>query len=197
MANKPRILVALTCQRYIFASTATCLLDAIMRTQRHYEVAFHTEMACDVVAARNRCVLAAQKAGATHILFVDYDMHFPNDAIENILAHDKDIVGAAYNFRSDPPRSTAVVLGTEGHVSPDELPKDIFKAETLGAGFLLIKMSVFDTLKQPWFMWGYKADGTLLYGEDTYFCQHAIKEAGFDVWGDPTLNVKHIGEQLF
>lgn len=195
--QKPRILIALTSQRFLFTRTAASLIQAMMDAQRSYEVAFHFEMACDIVSARNRCVLKAQEANATHILFIDYDMYFPPDTIEKLLTWDKDIIGAAYNFRSDDLKSTAVPLTSPSQVHPDTLPNEPFKCECLGAGVLLINMSVFDKLSKPWFMFGYKEDGTMLYGEDTYFCQRAIKDAGLEVWADPTLHVKHIGEQLY
>jgi len=187
--NKPKVLVALTSQRYIFSRTAFCLIQAAMN-HPDYDFDFYMEMGCEIASARNRIVYTARERKCTHILFVDYDMYFPPTAISKLLAHDKDIIGAAYNFRKDPPQNTAVPV--------EEAKEDaIYKCQALGAGLLLIKTSVFDTFKGPWFMFGHNDKGELHYGEDTYFCQRAINEAGLDVWADPTLQVKHIGEQLF
>jgi hypothetical protein len=190
MANKkPLVLIGLACQRFVFARTVFSLMGAI--ADRDYDIIFTTEMCCDIAAGRNRLAAQAKERGATHLLFVDYDMYFPPDTISRLLKHDKDIVGAAYNKRKDPPESTAVPV-------EEPAPSDkLFKCQALGTGLLLIKMSVFDTFKSPWFMFGYKEDGSMLYGEDTYFCQHAIKKGGLDVWADPTLGVKHIGEALY
>lgn len=196
---KPKVLVALAAQRVIFARCAHSLIQAAMNSS-DFEFDFYMEMGCDIASARNRSVAAAKERGATHLLFVDYDMYFGPQTISKLLAHDKDIVGAAYNFRNEPPkppRSAAVPFDGNTFVSPDEVPKEPFKCQVIGAGMLLIKMSVFDTFKGPWFMFGYDEKGELHYGEDTYFCQRAIKEGGLDVWADPTLSVKHIGEQLF
>lgn len=190
MANKPKILVALTCQRFVFSRTTFSLIQAALNA-KGYVFDFYMEMGADIASSRNRVVQAARTRGATHLLFVDYDMYFPPDAIAKLLAADKDIIGAAYNFRKDPPQSTAVPVDEP---SPTDKP---YKCQALGAGLLLIKMNVFEKLKQPWFMFGYTEKGELYYGEDTYFCQRAIKECGFDVWADPTLNVKHLGEYLY
>ena len=194
--NKPKVLVALTSQRYIFSRTAFLLIKAAL-DHADYEFDFYMELGCEIASARNRTVHTARERNCTHVLFVDYDMYFPPSAISKLLAEDKDIIGAAYNRRDEDLKSTAVPVGMTAAPHPRELPTEPFKCECLGAGLLLIKTSVFDKFPGPWFMFGYQSDGTLSYGEDTYFCQRAIKEAGFDVWADPTLHVKHIGEQLF
>ena len=168
--------------------------------KKDWDFDFHLEMGCDIVASRNRIVHVARERGATHLLFVDYDMYFPPHTITRLLKQDKDIIGAAYNFRGNgESKNTAIPITQTDvkHPHPDELPKEPFKCHCLGTGLLLIKMSVFDAFKGPWFMMGYNEKGDLHFGEDTYFCQRAIKEAGLEVWADPTLGVRHIGEQLF
>ena len=199
--TETHILVGLTGQRYIFTRAAGCLLQAAVEAPSFgYKINFALEMGCEIASSRNRLAqMALDKEGVTHLLFVDYDMQFPPGTIKKLLDHDKDIVGASYNYRNEPPKppkSTAIPEGVEGTIQPDDLPKVPFKCETLGTGLLLIKTSVLKKLKQPYFMWGFGANGELRYGEDTFFCQIA-KRAGFEVWADPTLEVKHIGEQLF
>ena len=196
MANKPRVLVALTSQRMIFSRTAFSLVESALAS-KDYIFDFYLEMGADIASSRNRIVYAAQERKCSHLLFVDYDMYFPPTAIPKLIEADKDIIGAAYNFRSEDVRSTAVPVGVGKQVHPDELPKEPFKAEAMGAGLLLIKMHVFDKIKAPWFMFGYNAKGEMHFGEDTYFIQRALNEAKLEAWADPTLRVKHIGEQLF
>lgn len=183
----------------MFSRTAHCLIQAAVNAH-DFVFDFYLDLACDVASARNRAVAVARERNATHMMFVDYDMYFGPSVISKLLARDKDIIGAAYNFRNEPPKppKVAVVpLSGELFMSPDEVPKEPFKCQVLGTGMMLIKMSVFDKFSIPWFMWGYDEKGELRYGEDTYFCQRAIKEGGVELWADPTLGVKHIGEQLF
>lgn len=187
--TKPKVLVALTGQRYIFSRTAFCLIQ-MAALAKDYEFDFHMEMGCEIASSRNRMVQVARDRGCTHLLFVDYDMYFAPDTVSKLLKRDKDIIGATYNTRGDGSRPTAIPLTEASTTEP-------FKCETLGTGLLLIKVGVFDKLASPWFLFGYKEDGTLLYGEDTYFCQTAKNKASLDIWADPTLGVKHIGEQLF
>lgn len=194
MAKKHKVLVALTGQRYIFSRTAFSLINAALKAD--YEFVYHQEMGCEIASMRNRIAKKALEINATHLLFVDYDMYFSPEAIDALLRHDKDIVGATYNFRSEKLKSTAVPLEAEGQVHPDELPKELFKCAAIGTGLLLIKTEVFRKMPAPWFMFGYTESGDLLYGEDTFFAQMAIK-ADFDVYADPTLNVKHVGEAMY
>ena len=113
-------------------------------------------------------------------------MFFPCDSINRLLKADKDIVGASYNYRKEPVQSTAIAKEGEDTTK-------LFKCEALGAGLLLVKIAVFEKIEPPWFNFGRDKEGLLIQGEDTWFCRKAIGK-GFDVWADPTLGVKHIGE---
>ena len=139
----------------------------------------------------NREVIAelAQKTECTHLLFVDSDMVFPTDAVEKLLAHDKDIIGVNYNMRMFPPTST--VKTKKGETVQDVL----FECDGVATGFMLIKMEVFNKLEKPWFHVGI-LDAKTLEGHDYRFCRLA-REAGFGVWCDPTITIKHIGDYLY
>ncbi len=190
MGNKPKVIIAVACQNTVFAKMACSVIHMCKGLMIDFD--FIMRLGCDIVGSRIWLVKRAKELGGTHILFVDDDMSFltnKENPLKTLLERDKDIIGAAYNFRSLPFKSTAV--DAEG-IRKDEP----YKCKTLGTGFLLIKLDVFDKLPEPWFTFGRKPDGDLAYGEDTYFCQQAIK-AGFDVWCDPTLSVQHIGEYLF
>ncbi len=186
---KRLVFVALTCQRFVFARTVASLIGTFQQS-KDFDYKFYMEMGCEIASSRNRAVAAAKEAGASHLLFVDYDMCFPPDAVSKLLASDKDVIGADYNMRKDPPKSTAIP------VDPDVIKDAPFECQALGTGLMLIKMSVFDKYPSPWFLFGYDDKGELRFGEDTYFCQRA-KQAGCTVFADPTLGTKHIGEQLF
>lgn len=168
---------------------------------RDFDVDMMLRMGCDIIGSRVWLVREAIKRGATHLLFVDHDMYFPPDSIKKLMEQDKDIIGAPYNFRQFPLRSTAVPtdeepINGEYRVDPETLPKETFKVKTLGTGFLLIKLSVFEKIPEPWFLFGRNKEGELVQGEDTFFCAQATK-AGFEIWADPTLGVKHVGDYIY
>lgn len=191
--QKANVMIALPCQRLVFAKAVFSLVHALRKVDFDYD--FLMSMACDIVSSRTELVKQAQNNKGTHILFVDYDMFFPPvgadliSPITKLLEADKDIIGAAYNFRKDPLQSTATPKEGEDTSKP-------FKCEVLGAGLMLIKMGVFEKVQAPWFNFGRDKDGRLVQGEDTYFCRKAI-DAGYDIWADPNLGVKHIGEWEF
>jgi len=61
----------------------------------------------------------------------------------------------------------------------------------MGTGFMLIKTSVFEKMKSPWFVDGEDENGEC-FTEDVEFCRKAHL-AGFDVWCSPTIPIRHIG----
>lgn len=176
------------------AKTLFSLVHTLLMSDINFD--FGLRISCDIIGNRAGLVEQARKVKATHILFVDHDMYFPpmktdkgfESAVTRLLSRDKDIIGVPYNFRSLPLKSTASPI--------EETSDEPYKCNVVGTGLLLIKLSVFDKLEKPYFQFGRNEDSEMVYGEDTYFCQQAIK-AGFDVWADPTIEVKHIGEYLY
>lgn len=192
--QKTKVVVALACQDTIKSKTALSLVCALREVEFDYDVVM--SMGCDLIGSRTRLVRQCQELGATHMLFLDHDMYlFPSpndqgkmeDPITRLVKQDKDVIGAPYNFRSLPLKSTASPLSD---LSDKTQP---YRCNVVATGFLLIKMSVFDKIEKPWFNFGRDENAELVYGEDTFFCQQVIK-AGMDVWADPNVTIKHIGE---
>lgn len=196
MAQKPKVIIAIACQDTIKSKTALSLVKALQQADYDYDMIMN--MGCDLIGSRTRLVRMAIEKGGTHVLFLDHDM-FLNpvnvgdkliDPITQLLSHDKDIVGAPYNFRSLPKKSTAFAL--EGVTDKTGL----FKCFAIGTGFMLIKLSVFDKIAKPWFAFARNEDAEMVYGEDAWLCKQAI-EAGLEVWADGALNIGHLGEYEF
>lgn len=145
---------------------------------------------CDIASNRTWLVKQALERDATHILFVDTDMLFASDALEQLLAREKDIIGVNYNKRQFPlQKVTAYFSDTE------ESETEPFKVGIAGTGLLLINLDVFrnPALDKNWFSFGRNAQGEHVIGEDGWFCNTA-RAAGYDVWVDPVVKVLHLGE---
>ena len=148
---------------------------------------------------RHYIVQQAQQAQCSHLLLLDADMYFTHEALAGLIALDKDIAGAAYNMRQVPLTTTVKFADATGTIvakAAEDIPTVPFPCYSVGFGFTLINLRVFDTLPQPWFYIEHEPDGSLKTGDDVWFCQQAAK-AGYEVWADPTLGVKHIGDWLF
>ena len=185
-----KIAVGVVCPDYIATKTVGTLIS-LMKSDQTLSVII--KQGCYVHKNREDVVLDAQKGGFTHLFFVDADMCFSPLVLQRLLSHDKDIVGGVYHYRRLPKEPVVRFVDENGEPTFKEIPKEPFKCFALGTGCLLIKMSVFDKLKRPWFWFG---DGKNQIGEDLWFCKSA-QESGYEIWADPTIEIGHVGEYIF
>jgi len=144
---------------------------------------------------RDNLVTMAQNNLCSHIFFVDHDMAFNHYTLPMLLGAEKDIVGVMYNYRRLPLETITKFIGKNGETTTkiDQMPGTLFKVAGIGCGCLLIKMSVFNKLTRPYFPMSFDDKGQVTVSEDIGFCEKA-KDAGFDIWCDPTVEVKHYGD---
>lgn len=173
------------------SKTAFSLINTAMQGINIFPIFQYGSYVCE---NRERIVEIAGMNMCSHILFVDDDMSFEPDTLPRLLAHDKDIVGAMYNFRKMPRETVIKFFNENGETvnSIPEIPKELFKVAGLGTGLALIKMEVFDELEPPYFPIERDIEGNMILTEDIGFCEKA-RAKGFDVWIDPTINVSHVG----
>jgi hypothetical protein len=151
--------------------------------------------------SRNMAVENARELKVSHLMFIDGDQTFPGDGVKRLLEHKKDIVGANYNERRFPLRSTVKLMNEQGEmIGGVPIPDTLFKAYGLGMGFCLIDMKIFDKMQAPWFdteVWvNPEGKAELKKTEDIFFCEKA-RAAGIDVWCDPLLQIGHIGQYVY
>lgn len=155
------------------------------------DVRLQMVMSCDVADNRNKLAQYAVDNHFDFIFFLDGDVTFNGDALEKMLKHDKDIVALAYNHRRLPLES--VIRPLDGNINKP-IPKELFEAASCGTGSMLIRTLVFRDIPKPWFDFSYENGERI--GEDVNFCRKARK-AGYKIWVDTTIPVRHIGEYLF
>jgi GT2 family glycosyltransferase len=127
----------------------------------------------------------------THILFLDSDTIPRPRTLEALLVHDKDIVsGVVPICQQGHIKWNVSRFGENSFLSTDnQLPRNLFKAEYVGFGAVLIKFYVLEKMGWPYWRSLYKP-GQRTLGEDLYFCYEARK-AGFDIWVDPKVKCDH------
>ncbi len=163
---------------------------------------------------RSHSVVQAMRNESDYLLFIDDDMTFEKDLLERLLegnkevlgvnSKKKEVIGTAYGIKSLPQNTTVGFLDENGgYKDPSkypafemEMPKEPFKAYFVGTGIMLIDTKVFAKLEKPYFFFETNVDGLTINGEDGYFC-NKCREAGIDVWCDPTIPVGHLGEIEF
>ena len=189
MGNTPRIVIGLPATEMMKSKTAHAI-GAMMLHSADKIIDFLLIQSCDIASSRTWLAKQAVEKGATHLLFVDSDMLFPSDALEQLLAHDKDIIGVEYHKRKFP-------LETVTAYMPDveKSETEPFKVGIAGTGLMLIKTDVFKNpkLDPNWFSFGRNAKGENVIGEDGWF-SNSVRSIGYDVWVDPVVKVLHLGE---
>ena len=181
-----KLAVAIPSTGVIKTKTVESLI-AMLKNFPH-EYYFLSHEGCILHHMRERLVKKAIELECTHLLFVDSDMVFEKDAVLKLLEHDKDIIGANSHRRKLPLEDTVIGIKGEG--------LNIARVESVGAGFMLIKLSIFDFLPEPWFFWESNQNGELITGEDYWFCSLARKH-NFEVWCDLSIKVGHIGDYVY
>lgn len=140
--------------------------------------------------------------GVTHIFFIDNDVVPPVDAIEKLMAHDKDIVVGVTPIYKERPCWSVMEYDPDEKIDNvfkpipyNELPDKMFRAHHFGATTVLIKRRVFESMEYPWYQDMF-APGKLLLGQDLYFTAKA-KYYGFELWCDPNIKCEHIRQAMY
>lgn len=102
---------------------------------------------------RDSVVHYALENKATHVLFIDSDMWFPEYGLMQLLSHKADIVSGMY-FSKQKPYNPIAATAIEGKAAykPIKVWKvGLQEVDAVGGGFLLIRTKVFKRFKAPWF----------------------------------------------
>jgi hypothetical protein len=154
---------------------------------------------------------------ASHLLFVDDDMHFSANLVWDMLQFDKPLVGAFYSKRE----ASGVVVGQVLNDTDtiDNVEKGFLKVKGVGAGVLLIKRQVIDKMisRIPDFVDTTGISGAITWAalkrfggtrllrpfdllpglsEDLSFCKR-WRDLGGEVWANVHHPIGHVGPHDF
>lgn len=162
------------------------------RVYRHY-----------VHVARGMIVKRVLQEKCEYLFLLDDDTIPPLGAIDMLLADDKPVVGAWVRQRMS--NYYPMIMreekednsGLVGLIDPPPDTNGLIASHGIHMACTLIKREVLEAIAEknkgepnPWF--GSQAS---VFGEDVIFCRRA-REAGFDVWCDPTIKCDHIGDSM-
>lgn len=161
--------------------------------------------------ARNAIVEGALQTGCDYLFFLDddhvldwegnsgFDKHGKSVGtsryalIDKLLAHmeaDKNIgiCGAVYYHRGAQCRPVLMKQGNDGGfywMRDDEITSELQEVAVQGGGCMLLRMSMFDRIKGPWF------EPEFDMGTDIQICKKA-RDAGFKVCCDTSIHIGHV-----
>jgi len=207
MKKREKIFIGIPCYQNVAAQT----LEDYMRFAYHmgrrmpeYDFYLGVKTKTEQFRARNAIVQYARDIGSDWLLMIDDDhiINYEEDSgkpgkgadcygfLQKLLDHDVDIVGPTYYQRGG--QAKPVVMDKMGagfkFMNDSDLTGGLQEVAVQGGGCILIKMHIFDKLKQPWF------EPEHTYGTDIQLCK-AAKEAGFKVYTDSSLELGHVYEQ--
>jgi hypothetical protein len=199
-----KVMIAVVSNRGVKPKTTLSLMRLVNYTI-HEVYPFIAEQGYTIGENRTVCAIEALRQNCTHLLFIDDDMTFPEDTLDKLIEHDKDIVGVWSFSRTLPLSPTIMFLEGENYLPQDKMTDEQLKRKTevfecfaVGMGVCLIDMRLFkeDKLGKPWFNFKVSELGKVDVGEDAWFCAQA-KRAGYSVWCDPKLSIGHIGDYIY
>jgi hypothetical protein len=168
-----------------------------LRPPEGYQLIYNFLSNCLIYDAREKLVELAKKYECEYIFFIDSDMVPPQHTIQSMFNHNVDICSGMIFRRKYPFQpcfySHCEITKTgetifEGPMEPEKWPdKGIYEIQGCGMACCLIKMSVFDHIKKPYYFPLPQA------GEDLAFCIKARK-AGFKMYVDFGVDCMHVGQ---
>jgi len=187
-----KLLIAVPTYDYMHFQFVECLTKLIRRLDAdeiNYEVAFQGGTL--VYVGRDKLARRAIDGGFSHVLWLDSDMIFTEDLLDDLMFSGKPFVTGIAHGRRAPHMSCIFkeiwpgVDRWEGH----DYPSRPFKIAGCGFACVLIETRILKAVRE--------ANGTNFFpmrelGEDLAFCKRAA-DLGFEIWAEPTVMLGHIG----
>jgi GT2 family glycosyltransferase len=194
-----RIAICIPVREEVSTEFLGSFLNLIFNNMKKYELIVSFSELCPIELARNDLVERALNHDPDYIFFIDSDMIFPENILDNLINMDKDIASALYFMKSPPYKPIAKIMKDKLFCIIDAIQlNQIIEVDAVGLGCCLIKREVFEKIKEEekkiFDTMEYKVgDKTQLLSEDTFFCLKA-KESGFKIFLNTGLICKHIGK---
>ena len=172
----------------------------LLWTKKYPHTAHATCGVTPVDHARNEIVRIFLKTDCTHLFFVDHDTVPPADAVDKLLAADKDIVsGITHIYRDGGIVNncfTDYKANEEGSIMTAVTENTgIVPIERCGGSCVMIKREVIEKMPQPWFQTLWDKEYKSYISEDLSFCDKA-RENGFSLFCETSVVCDHAKELM-
>ena len=171
-----------------FVESLTKLIQRLDADEIDYDVAFQGGTL--VYVGRDKLSLKAITGDYSHILWLDADMVFTEDLVDDLMDCGKDIVtGIAHSRRAPYPSCLFTEIYPGVRRFDGEYPQEPFKVAGCGMACVLMKA---DVIRDVWAHHSTAFFPTRELGEDIAFCKRAA-DLGYEIWAEPHVQVGHVG----
>ena len=168
--------------------------------------------------ARNILTSMFLESDCSHLMFIDADIEFPEDAILRMLAMDKEFIAAAYPKKTLPIDYAINLKYVDKERKNVRMEMGAVEVLDASTGFMLIRRSVFDKMVEAYPELHYKNDSSIdpkfnkhcyslfdtmhdpkdnrYLSEDYTFCRR-WQAIGGEIWMDINTKLNHVGAYTF
>jgi len=202
--TKTRVLCYIPVHRNVEAMNALCLLELMKYEINRGEVDLHI---CFLVGesliqrARNTIANKFLRSKYDYLLMIDSDIIFKKEVLQQLLSHNKPLIGANYVHKNTMKRWAG---------KPDDFDEELSPASFIPTGMILIKRNTLDLLKERIDVPTYKTseslkeygffncfiDNNILLSEDWAFSKRC-EQAKIKGYIDNTIQLGHIGQKIY
>lgn len=146
---------------------------------------------------REMLIDMAMKGDYSHILFIDDDMSFDPEVLNDLAKRDCDIIACNYPRKKIP--MSFITIGNDfQEIKTTKESSGLEEVRQVGFGMALIKRQVFESIPKPRFPVPYNSAIGEYGSEDYWFCEQARKN-GYKIFVDHDTSKKigHIGSYVF
>lgn len=185
-----RLLIAIPTTDYIHADFVKSLVKLTEELGRR-KIAYSVEVQAGtlVYIARNRLANKAINEKYTHVLWLDSDMVFHEQILDDLLFCGKEMVCGAFVSRR-PPYGPCIYTSIRRNQieKVKEFGTKPFRVDGCGFACVLTTTELLMAVNQKF---GTTFQPTDYYGEDLAFCWR-VGQIGREIWCEPTARVGHI-----
>ena len=185
-----RLLIAVPTTDYVHADFVKSLARLQCELGRR-RVDYNVEIQSGTLVyfARNRLANKAINENYTHVLWLDSDMVFNEQIVDDLMEVGKDMVCGAFVSRR-PPYGPCIYTSIEKNKIQQVKDFGIRPFRVDGCGFAAV-LTTTELLQAVNQKYGTCFQPTDYYGEDLAFCRR-VNQLGREIWCEPTVRPGHI-----
>lgn len=188
-----KLLIAIPTHDYVYSEFTKCLVKLILKLKSD-GIRFDVDILSGtlIYSARDKLAKKAVNENYTHVLWLDADMVFNEDLLDDLMFSGEQFVSGIYHTRRPPHGSCIfknISLDNIEKYMGDDYPSNTF--EIAGCGFGCVLMDV-QIIKDVLMNFGEAFLPIHGLGEDIAFCDR-VHRLGYKMYAEPGVKLGHMG----